>query len=152
MVTPDRHIAAMEKIGVLVGVRERCIKETRERLIKCGFTSEEVDDAVDTALRVNMINELRYTRAFIRGKSHLGWGRLKIINQLRQNNIPEETIDACFAEFPSSQDEYSMAMKLICKKKANSKDPYATYMRRLISRGFSYDVSQSVVKEYLSCQ
>ena len=42
MVTSKRHSEAMEKINVLVGVRERSVKEVRERLASCDFTHEEV--------------------------------------------------------------------------------------------------------------
>ena len=60
----------MEKINALIAVRERNLKEVRERLSSSGFTPEEIDDALETAVRVNLINEERYARAFIRGKVH----------------------------------------------------------------------------------
>lgn len=143
---------AMEKINALLNVRERNIKETEERLLKCGFTPEEVEDAIGAALRVNLINEERYARAFIRGKTHSGWGRLKIVQRLKMFNIPDEIIASCESEFSSTQDERAMAMRELQKRRATSKDPYATYMRRLISRGYSYELSRQVVAEHLSCQ
>lgn len=150
MVTSKRHSEAMEKINVLVGVRERSVKEVRERLASCDFTHEEVEDAVETAVRVNLINEERYTRAFIRGKTHSGWGRIKILARLAANGIDEQTIALCSDEFSSTRDEYQVAMAELSKRKAHSKNPYATYMRRLIGRGFSYELSNRVVHDYLS--
>lgn len=152
MVSPERHSEAMEKINVLVGVRERTAKEVRERLAKCGFTSEEVEDAVETALRVNLINEERYARAFIRGKTHSGWGRVKITARLAANGVDEEIIASCADEFSSTQDEYEVAMAELSKRAANSKNPYATYMRRLVGRGFSYELSTRVVRDFLAMQ
>jgi len=49
----------MEKINALIAVRERNLKEVRERLSSSGFTPEEIDDALETAVRVNLINEER---------------------------------------------------------------------------------------------
>lgn len=152
MISPKRHSEAMEKINALVGVRERTAKEIRERLAKCGFTSEEIEDAVETALRVNLINEERYARAFIRGKTHSGWGRVKIASRLAANGVDDETIALCADEFNSMQDEYEIAMVELRKRAANSKNPYATYMRRLIGRGFSYELSTRVVRDFLAMQ
>lgn len=140
----------MEKINALVGVRERTVKEIRDRLATCGFTSEEIDDAVASALRVNLINEERYARAFIRGKTHSGWGRVKITARLVANGVDEETIALCADEFSSPHDEYDMALAELSKRSANSRDPYATYMRRLLGRGFSYELSTRVVRDFLA--
>lgn len=150
MVTPQRHREAMEKINSLIAVRERTAKEARQRLASCGFTSEEVDDAVETALRVNLINEERYARAFIRGKVHSGWGRVKITQRLVANGVDEETIARCADEFSSTDEEYRVAMAELSKRQAHSKNPYATYMRRLMGRGFSYELSTRVVRDFLS--
>lgn len=150
MISAQRHVEAMEKINSLVSVRERTVKETRERLAKCEFTPEEVDDAIAAALRVNLINEERYARAFIRGKTHSGWGRLKIIQRLQANGVDESIIRACEDEFSSPEAEYDAALRELSKRKASSKNPYATYMRRLLGRGFSYDVSTRAVKDYLA--
>lgn len=150
MVDLERHSKAMEKINVLVGVRERTVKEIRERLGKAGFTPEEVDDAVSSALRVNLINEERYARSFIRGKTHAGWGRYKIVQRLHAAGLDDEVIRACEDEFASKESELERAMRELSKRRANSKDPYATYMRRLVGRGFSHEVASRAVKEHMA--
>ena len=117
MVTSQRHSEAMEKINVLVGVRERSVKEVRERLASCDFTHEEVEDAIETAVRVNLINEERYTRAFIRGKTHSGWGRVRFSRVSRpmastsrpspfvatSSLRPETNIKSPWLNFPSAR-------------------------------------------------
>lgn len=140
----------MEKINALIAVRERNLKEVRERLSSSGFTPEEIDDALETAVRVNLIDEERYARAFIRGKVHSGWGRVKIVARLRANGIGEETIASCSDDFGSPDDEYRSALLELSKRSTTSKNPYATYMRRLLSRGYSYDLATRVVRDYLS--
>jgi regulatory protein len=142
----------MEKIASLIAVRERSIIETHERLGKSGFTPEEADDAVATALRVGLINEERYTRAFIRGKAHSGWGKQKIIQRLHASGVDDETIRLCEDEFSSPDQEYEQAKNEIAKRPARSNDPYATYMRRLIGKGYSRDIATRVVKDFLAEQ
>lgn len=141
---------AMERINRLLDTRERCIKELKERLARADFTEEEIEDAMQAAVRVNLVNEERYARAFIRGKVHQGWGRGKILLRLQQDKIPAHVIDACQEDFASSHEEYNMAMHEVSKRRATSKNPYATYVRRLISRGYSYELSKQVVSDYLS--
>ena len=150
MVSPARHIEAMEKVSALVSVRDRSVKETSERLEKHGFSSEEIDDAISTALRIGLIDELRYTSSYIRGKSNSGWGKRKIVQRLHSNGISDETILACEENFPSPKQEYENALRELSKRKSNSKNPYVSYMRRLIGKGYSQDTASRAVKAYLS--
>lgn len=152
MVSASRHIEAMEKINALINVRERTIKETRERLEKCGFDEEEVDDAIGTALRVGLINEERFTRMYINGKKHSGWGKRKIVSRLHAAGIDAQTIELCSDEFASKEEEYQSAMRELSKRSSRSSNPYASYMRRLISKGYSQDVASSAVKDFLAQQ
>lgn len=152
MVSASRHIEAMEKINALINVRERTIKETRERLEKYGFDEEEIEDAVETALRVGLINEERFTRMFIQGKTHSGWGKRKIVSRLHAAGIGQETIELCSDEFASKEDEYQSALRELSKRSSRSSNPYASYMRRLVGKGYSQDIASRAVKEYLSQQ
>lgn len=149
MVSATRHIEAMDKINDLVSVRERTAKEVRSRLATYGFADDEIDDAVETALRVGLINEERYARAFIRGKQHKGWGRGKIVQRLRADGVDDETIDACSIEFSDPEEEFARALHEIERHPSHSKDPYASYMRRLLGKGYSMDIARRAVKEFL---
>lgn len=152
MVSTTRHIEAMEKINALINVRERTIKETRERLVKYGFNEEEIEDAVETALRVGLINEERFTRMYINGKTHSGWGKRKIIARLHAAGISPETIELCSDEFASKEEEYQSAMRELSKRSSRSSNPYASYMRRLVGKGYSQDIASRAVKDYLAQQ
>ncbi len=140
----------MEKINALIAVRERNLKEVRERLSSSGFTPEEIDDALETAVRVNLINEERYARAFIRGKVHSGWGRVKNRRPLACKRHWRGDHSVLCRELGSPDDEYRSALLELSKRSTTSKNPYATYMRRLLSRGYSYDLATRVVRDYLS--
>ena len=62
----------------------------------------------------------------------------------------EETIASWADDFGSPDDEYRSALLELSKRSTTSKNPYATYMRRLLSRGYSYDLATRVVRDYLS--
>ncbi len=69
------------------------------------------------------VNEERYARAFIRGKVHSGWGRVKIVARLRANGIGEETIASCADHLGSPDDEYRSALLEL------SSDTFRLYIR-----------------------
>ena len=150
MLSAQRHIEAMDKIAALVNVRERTCRELRERLLKLGFTEEEVADALESAVRSGLVSEERYTRAYIRGKVALGWGRRKVIDRLQREGIDEALIACCEDEFPDEEGEYAMALKELSRRRSTSSDPYASYMRRLVNKGYGYEVAQRAVRAYLS--
>lgn len=149
MSSSKRHIEAMDKIASLVSVRERTCREVRNRLLKQGFTEEEADEAVESAVASGLLSEERFTRAFIRGKVSLGWGRSKIVERLEQDGVDDALVDACSDEFPSGEEEYQMALHELSRRSTSSSDPYASYMRRLVGKGYSYDVAERAVCAYL---
>lgn len=149
-VSLKRHIAVMDKITALSNVRERSRKETRERLARSGFSEEEIQDGIDTALRVGLISDERYARSFIRGKVHAGWGRGKIIRRLEECGVDSSVISACQNEFASPEEEYERAFHELEKRSCHAADPYASYMRRFLSKGYSHEVSRRAVHDYLS--
>lgn len=149
-VSLKRHIAVMDKIAALSNVRERSRKETRERLARSGFSEEEIQDGIDTALRVGLISDERYARSFIRGKVHAGWGRGKIIRRLEECGVDSSVISACQNEFASPEEEYERALHELEKRSCHAADPYASYMRRLLVKGYSHEVSRRAVHDYLS--
>lgn len=144
-----RHIEAMDKIAALVSVRERNIKEVKERLKSCDFSPEEISDAIESAVRTGIIDEERYASAFIRGKISSGWGKNKICQRLTADGISSEIIQNCSNLFLSQDEEYNNALKALQKHPCTSKNPYASYMRRLISKGYSYDIANRAVNEFL---
>ncbi|MCD8199881.1 MAG: recombination regulator RecX [Coriobacteriaceae bacterium] len=150
MVAPERHAAAMDKIVELASVRERCLSELSDRLAKAGFTPEETSDALETAVRCGLVDEERFARAFIRGKLHSGWAQNRIERSLRQKSIPDDVLERCQDEYPSASEDLSRALAELSRKQSHASDKYASYMRRLVSKGYSYDVARQAVKTFLA--
>lgn len=150
MVSIERHTQSMDKVRALVNVRERSISEVKERLKKAEFTDEEINDAIETSLRCNIISDERFASAYIRGKVRLGWGRTKILSRLKEKGISDEIISLCANDFPSSEDEYSQALKILQKRPSNSNNKFASYVNRLLRKGYSYDLAKRVAKDFIA--
>lgn len=145
-----RRAEAMEKVHALVGVRERCGKELRERLVRCGFTDSEAAEAVDAAQRCGLVSDERYASALIRGKTRAGWGREKILARLREMRISEATIESCAEDFATPEEERVRAMADLETHPCRSANPRASLVRRLVGKGYSFGLSREVVSEFLA--
>ncbi len=146
-----RHGELMDKIGSLVGVRERTVAELRTRLLASDYTDEEVERALAAAVRVGLVSDARFARVYIRGKAYGGWGKAKIIAKLRSYGVSDDVIASVSDEFPTGEDELERAYRELERKPTRSSNPYAALMRRLVGKGYAYDVARQAVERYLGC-
>ena len=151
MVSAERHMEAMDKIASLANVRERSVKEVRDRLSKLEFTDEECDEAIDSALRSGLIDEERFTRASIRGKVALGWGRRKIVASLVESGISMELVERCSEEFPDEETFHEMALHELSRRPCRASRPYNSLMSRLVNKGYDSELAHRAVTEFLGC-
>ena len=146
----EEHKTAMKKIEQLVNVRERTVKEVRQRLRQQDLSEQAIDEAIETALRCGIIDETRYVEAFVLGKAHLGWGRARILQRLKSDGLSAEAMACAYKFLPSDSQEYASALKACEKRRVTSNDPRATLMRRLTQKGFSFEVAARATDEFLS--
>lgn len=144
------HRRAMDKIAALVNVRERTAKECRIRLAEAGFEDGLTQEVVDRALACGLIDEQRYAAAFIKGKVRQGWGKKKILMRLQEDGVGTDTIQACSQYFASPQEEYERALFELAKRSVNSKNPRATLTRRLLQKGYSAELTNRAVSDFMS--
>ncbi|MGN0072849.1 MAG: regulatory protein RecX [Coriobacteriales bacterium] len=145
----QEHIKAMDKIAALVRVRERTPKELLGRLVEGGFSPEVAQEAVDSAVRCGLVDEERYAAALIRGKVSQGWGRAKIMARLRQDGVSPSAIERCSQYFATPQQEYERALYELGKRSVRSKNPRATLTRRLVQKGYSPELANRAVEEFM---
>ena len=64
--------------------------------------------------------------------------------------MDSSVISACQNEFASPEEEYERALYELEKRSCHAADPYVSYMRRLLGKGYSHEVSRRAVHDYLS--
>ncbi len=130
-------------------------KELREKLKLKGYEDNAVDYCIDFLKKYNYINDTNYSKAFINDKLN-SMGSQKIRYALIQKGISREIIDEELTNL-STENEENVAFN-IGKKKYNAiikneTDEYkisGKLYRYLISKGYSIDITNSVVKEIMS--
>ncbi len=96
--------------------QERSHKEVKNKLYELGCTTPEVDEYLIKVIAADFLNEERFARAVTRGKFRLKqWGRNKIVQQLKQQQVSEFCIKKALTEI--DEDEYMATAKKLAEKK-----------------------------------
>ena len=73
--------------------QERCKKEVITKLKSLGVEKKLIEKIVLNLLNQDLLNEIRYSKNYSRGKFRIKkWGRLKIYQELKKRNISEFNI------------------------------------------------------------
>ncbi len=134
-----------KKISLYCSYQERSHKEVLLKVSKSNISKNETDKIVAKLITENFLNETRYAVAYARGKFRIkNWGKIKIINKLKQQNISPWNINKAIDEI--DKDEYSKSFNLIFNK-LNLKYNYLKNIYRkkkilsiLYSKGWEYEL------------
>ncbi|MBE5024637.1 regulatory protein RecX [Olsenella sp. DSM 107455] len=143
------RLCAHSRMEDLVGRRDYSRAELTERLLRDGYRSEVVDELVERAVEVGIVDDCRYAAAFARSKVLAGWGRLKIERELSRRGISPSDVPGWPEDFVSAGDERERALSLASRRRLTGRNDYQKLVRFLCSRGFSVGISTSVAREVL---
>jgi regulatory protein len=81
--------------------------------------SDEIDTIVVHLLQHNFLNEERFARSFARGKHRIkSWGKIRIVNELKQRHISAPNIKAALSEIDDT--EYYQIFETLAQRHWNS--------------------------------
>ncbi len=105
---------AQTKIEYYCSYQERCHQEVVEKLRQLGQTSADIDTLLVHLIDQNYLNEERFARSFVRGKHRIkGWGRHRIVNELKGRHITQYVLQAALQEL--DPEEYETAFHRIAE-------------------------------------
>lgn len=141
---------AFKKIERLVKVRDRSIREVRNRLLKDGFSVSIADQSIERALRCNYLNDQRFADILVRSRLNAGKGLAGIIRELKSHDIDPE------AQLPGFPDEYlstrvsqrDAALGLLCRKPPRAKNKLQAAYGKLIRAGYTSQLASEVAREW----
>ena len=142
---------AMNRAAALCARSEQAPGDIREKLVKWGLNASDVSVVMQQLSEQGYIDERRFTRAFVNDRFNFnGWGRIKIVYQLRQKGISSEIIDDAMAVI--DEEAYRQRLlELLRAKWRNVKDrepraAWAAMMRFAASRGFEASIAGECVR------
>lgn len=135
---------------MLLGYRERSLREIKIRMRQKGYEEKLVEKVVKYLKDRNLINDKRFTQIWAESRIKKGYGRWRIQSELEQKGVNREITDEILKDLYSGIDEVQVALDLVEKKRWVSKEPprlterVSNLLRR---RGFSFEVISNVVEK-----
>ncbi len=135
--------------------QERCHSEVRNKLYELGARHEEMEALISEVIEANLLNEERFARAYAGGKFRMKqWGRVKIINGLKQRKVSEYCIKKALKEIDASE-YFAVALKLAAKKwqeltrERHPATRKAKVYRYLLQKGYEANIIQEAINDNL---
>ena len=136
---------ATQKLENFCSYQERCHDEVVAKLRSMSMIPEAIDIIVVHLLQQNFLNEERFARSFARGKHRIKhWGRIRIVNELKQRHISQYNIKAGLSEM--SIDEYTETFAALASRhwqtirESNKMKKRKKFCDFLLRKGFESDL------------
>ena len=141
---------AFSKLLKYCSYQERCHEEVRSKLLSLKIYGNDLENVISKLIENDFLNEERFANAYAGSKfRQLGWGRTKILHQLKARKISDYCINEAMKEI--HPEEYLRILKQNIEKKilqlgkdANRLDKIARY---LAGKGFEPELVWRELKE-----
>ena len=132
---------ALNRMANQCARREYCVFDIETKLQRYNLDEEVIDNIITYLKKEKYIDELRFTRSFIKDKIRFNkWGKTKIEFALRQKRVPQEIVAEAFLDFTDEQLNHSLQDLLQAKwKTIKGKTDYERRNKLIrfgLSRGF----------------
>jgi regulatory protein len=138
--------------------QERSHQEVKDKLYELGAHTGEVNTLLAELIEAGLLNEERFARAFVRGRFRLKhWGRIKIIQQLKQHRISDYLLKKALKEIDPSE-YFATASKLGLRKweslhaERNAHVRRSKVFRYLLQKGYESNTIDEVIQEILAME
>lgn len=91
-----------DKIEYYCSYQDRCHKEVEQKLAGFFLIPEAKEKIIIHLIENKFIDEERFAKSFVRGKhNYKGWGRNRIVQELKFREISKRNIDLALKEIPN---------------------------------------------------
>lgn len=144
----------LEKVVKYCAYQERCVADVEDKLLGFELTDKEKDQIIDYLIEERFLDEERFVNSYVRGKFRLKkWGKIRIVNSLRQKKIKAELIETALNQI--NEEEYLDTLQKLLIDKYNSLDKSdtlktkAALVRYVQYKGYEYELILSQIDQLL---
>lgn len=137
--------AAMNRALHLLGHRERSRAELETRLNEDGYPAAVAAEVLDRLVGYEYLDDERFANDFAGSKRAAGWGRRRIERALLEKGVDPETVVTVLDVHVPVEGEEHRAATLISQLDLSAPAACGKALRKLVSRGFSYDAARTAV-------
>lgn len=92
-----------DKIEYYCSYQDRCHKEVEQKLANFTLIPEAKEKIIIHLIENKFIDEERFAKSFVRGKhNYKGWGKNRIVQELKFREISKRNIDLALKEIPET--------------------------------------------------
>lgn len=146
--------ALLDRARRYCALTEQCESGVRQKLVVWGAGASEADSIVARLRNDGYLDDKRYARAYCESKMlQQGWGRQKVLYQLRLKHLPKEAIDSGVAAV--DEDRYQEVLREVTERKMRelgsdfTPDNQRKLVSFLTSRGFTFGEINKVITNIL---
>jgi regulatory protein len=138
----------------LLSYRERSRQEIQVRMERKGFQREVIEKVLRYLEGQKYLDDRRFAELWAHDRLRKGYGKVRVILELRKKGVNQEIIDEVVKKTYSSVDEIEMALELVKRKGYNLEWAGDQRVARRASeflrrRGFSFSVIREVMSRIL---
>ena len=144
--------ALLEKLRKYCAYQERSHYDVVQKMWDLNIPQEWRDEMLLALIQENFLNEERFARTYVRGKFNIKkWGRIKIIQGLKQHDVSKRCIQLALTEI--DEDSYLQALQEaieLKRSKLKEKNPWkrrGAIYRFVTGRGFEGNLVTEAIKD-----
>lgn len=144
---------AYTRAAALCSRSEHTVSDIKTKLAAWGLPASLHHGVIERLIEDNFINEARYAHAFVHDKlAYNGWGRIKIVYQLRARGVAQVHIDNALEQI--DQEDYRSTLVHLLQGKwreVQSREPRlarAAMLRFAASRGFEPALVMEIINTW----
>ena len=145
----ERYYRVRSRGANIASSRMLSKKELTDRLARRGATDEEAADTADWLEELGALDDAAYAAAVARHYSRMGYGKLRVRQELARRGIDRDLWDGALAEMPDSAE----TMVALLQSRLRGRTPDAEEGRKLAAmltrRGFTWQEIRPVLSRFL---
>ena len=134
------------RLEALLNRRDYSRRELSDKLRSDGFGEGVATSALDRLEEVGLVSDARFADLFVRSKISAGWGQRKIEAELGRRGVEARALPGWPDAYFDEDSDFERALWIAGRKTFSGRDPYASIVRHLTGRGFSFDVARRVAE------
>ena len=145
----ERHYRVRSRGANIVSSRMVSRKELTDRLERRGATEEEAADTADWLEELGALDDGAYAAAVVRHYSRMGYGKLRVRQELSRRGIDRTLWDAALEELPDSAETIETLLQSRLRGHTPDRDEGRKLAAMLQRRGFTWQEIRPVLSRFL---
>lgn len=142
--------AALARVYRSLSVSEQSSKKLRRKMESEGYPLDSIDYALDKARSIGALDDERYCELLVRSTLNQGKGMMRCIREIESLDIDPMQLDS-YIEYIENDEvsEIDRAIEFLERHAPKSKDLRASAFRKLVAKGYSFEIASQASERYL---